>query len=142
MFFLMHVLLPPLPLKATLYWILYGHIHLPILLLYFSIMKVVKTPKGKTHYYNNSKYICENMADRHISHSTVVHSLIYSKTLEINQVSKNSGMIKVDMTHPSDKPQYNYYKCSQRILDMGKIYNYLPKQVDYSEVASHAGERF
>lgn len=48
MFFLMYVLLPPPPMKAALYWIPYNHIPLLIPLLYFSIMKVVKTPEGKT----------------------------------------------------------------------------------------------
>lgn len=82
------------------------------------------------------------MADHHISGTAVVPSLISSKTMEINEMSKNSGMVQVDMTHPSDRLQYSYYKYSQRILKIGKIHNNILKLVNYNEVASHAGNIF
>lgn len=136
--FLMYVLLPPLSLTVTFNWFLCSHTPLPLVSYQHKSGKSTSRKDTTTALRTCAKI----MADRYIPGPAVVHSLIYSKTLEINQVSKNSGMVKVGKTHRSDRPQCNYYKCSQRMLDMGKIHNYLLKQVDDNEVASHAGDRF
>lgn len=87
-------------------------------------------PEGKERHYNSSKYMCKNNGwpSHHTWGPTVVVDLFMEKHWKLTQMSKNSGLVKVDMAHPHNWLQCNYFKCSQRILnDMRKINNYIPK---------------
>lgn len=102
----MSVLLPPLPLKSIPSWLLWTHTLPPPPIPYQH--ERVEVPEGKTPQEQEGpgKNHDRPALRPHLRRNSC-RSLIYSKRLEIHQMS-NSGLVRVDAAHPYDRLQYGY----------------------------------